>query len=298
MVRSSAKASKPRKTSNGLDASATAYAKLLMNPCSEILVHPVYGGGEGGYLLRCESFLTLGTAATSTAGYLQWTPGLMGPNNTELLLGESATSSTAFTAVSSASAPGKAFLQSTASNIRCVAACMKVSYPGAELDRSGRLHFGGCSGSLIDLGQILTPDQLSTTLEHYTRTPGGEIEIVWKPNAADQLFTDPTIANASIEKDRKSAVAFAFAGIKAGTGLNIRFTAVYEWQPAVAQGLAVPNTSRSMSNNSLDQIVNAVQRTGFNFIHGVASEATMGVASGMMRMAGAMRSNRSGLLTY
>lgn len=298
VVRSSSKQSKARKPGNGLDASAIAYARLLANPCSEILAHPVYGGTEGGYLLRCEAFLNIGTAAGITAGTLQWCPGLMGPNNTEILYTQCSGPTVADTATVYSGAPGKAFLSTTASNIRCVAACMKVSYPGAELDRSGRLHFGGCSGSMIDAGQVLTPDQLSSSLEHYTRTPAGEIEIVWKPNSADQMFTDPSVANASIEKDRKSAIAFAFAGLKSAVGLNIRFTAVYEWQPAINQGLAVPNTSRSLSNNSLDQVVNAVQATGFKFIRGVASEATMGVAGGIMRMAGAIQSTRSGLLTY
>jgi len=282
----------------GLDAPAAAYLKLLMDPCASNLTHPIYGGGEGGYLIRSESFLTLGVAPTSTAGYLQWSPGLMGPNNTELCVAEAVSSATPAVASTLASAPGKTFLTATASTVRCVAACMRISYPGAELDRSGRLHFGGCSGSLIDAGQTLTVDQLAMTLEHYTRTPSGEIEVVWKPNAADQMFTDPNITNASVEKDRKSAVALAFAGLKAGVGLNIRFTAVYEWQPSVAQGVAVPNTSRAMSANSLDHVVNKAQELGFKFIRGMGQEMGGGMATGAMRLMSNLQTRRSGLLTY
>jgi len=282
----------------GLDPSAAAYAKLLMHPCDSNLTHPTYGGSEGGYLIRSEGFTTVGSGTTDTSGFIQWTPGMMGPNNTEFLFGTGSSSGTSMLATAAAVAPGKAFLTATASVVRCVAACVKVSYPGAELDRSGRFHFGGASGSLVDSGQTVTVDGMAGTLEHYTRTPAGEIEIVWKPNAADQMFTDPNIANGSIEKDRKAAIVCAFTGLKAAQGINVRMTAVYEWQPQVGQGVAVPNTARSLSNNSLDQVINAVQRTGFKFMRGMFQEAGVGMATGAMRMLGNIGSRQNMLLTY
>jgi hypothetical protein len=43
-----------------LDKMALDYARLLLDPCNAPLSFPVYGGADGSYLVRCESFVSIG----------------------------------------------------------------------------------------------------------------------------------------------------------------------------------------------------------------------------------------------
>lgn len=269
------------KTQSSLDSAATSYARLLADPCNAPLVHPVYSGAEGGYLVRVDNFYTLGVSAGSTSGILVWTPGAIGTTNSELVGFETNNPAVAGSVSAIATAPGKTFLQA-ASNVRCVAACMKASYPGSESTRSGRVHFGQLSGSAVDVGDTPAVDNVSLLLPYYSRTPADIVEVIWKPNDADQLFTDPNAVTLASEKDRKAAIGFAWAGLPATTGMTFHMTAVYEWQPAVGRGLAVPNLSKSPSNNSLDHVVNYLINKGFNFVHGISLSIGAGVTQGLI----------------
>nr|WRQ65689.1 hypothetical protein [Tolivirales sp.] len=68
-----------------LDNAAAQYALLLKNPTSAPLVHPIYAGGEGGYLFRAQTTFTLHGTDGATAGYLHWTPGAIGSDGIDLL---------------------------------------------------------------------------------------------------------------------------------------------------------------------------------------------------------------------
>jgi len=126
-------ARRPGPVRGALDAQAMAYAKLLSDPINAPLVHPVYAGGDGGYLMRFNTTLTMGKTPTGTASYLQWTPGAVGPNGVDLIVGTDTTSAGTPVATAiggSAFSPGYLFLSSNASAFRTVAASMQVTYAG------------------------------------------------------------------------------------------------------------------------------------------------------------------------
>lgn len=289
---------KPRKS---LDSAGLAYAALLADPCNAPLVHPTYSGTEGGYLVRADTFITIGIAAAATSGYLQWTPGYLSDTNSGLIYadGPNAAAGQLSVAPADISLPGLTFLKSNADAARCVAACMKVSFPGTEASRSGRVHYGQTTSSLMALGGTYAPDAVAQALPFFERTPADIIELIWKPNDADQLFMKPGISsvNDSAKNNKCASLCVAFAGLPATVGLTFHFTAVYEWQPGYSVNLANPNLSKSPSNNSLDEVVNYLIGRGFGFVKSYAMsmgrsglEAALGQVYGIM---GANPSRRS-----
>ncbi len=231
----------------------------------------MYSGGEGGYLVRCDQWFTFGTLPTDTAGFFHWVPGFMASDSHELVVNGASGGGTAVVAGAFSGAPGKTFLTNTASAIRCVAACVKVTFPGSESARQGRVHLGQTNGGVVNPAVSYAPDAVATLLPHYTRTPATELELRWKPNDADQLFVDPAIATQPEDRRRRAALTVAWAGMPAATGLIFHMTAVYEWQPLAANGLAVPNASRSTSRSTLDQVLNYMQTAGETFVSGMVS---------------------------
>lgn len=282
-------ARKVRLFSRGLDGPGLAYARLLADPCNAPLAHPVYSGTEGGYLVRTDSFFSHGVGPGVTAGCLIFTPGLLSGSGGSVVIGGAADSVTPFTpsAVGTTRCPGYTFLTNTASVARCVAACLKVTYPGTESGRSGRIHYGQVSGGIINTISTFTADEIAQMLPNYERTPAGCIELIWKPNDADQLFIKPgsSINDDSAKNNKCASLAVAFAGLPAATGLTFHFTAVWEWQPAAGQGLSEPNLSRSQSSNTLDQVVNYLQNAGYTFMRSTAIAAGRTIGAGALAAA-------------
>lgn len=287
-----------RQAINKLDEKAKEYARLIMDPCAAPLTHPVYPGGDAGFLFRAESFFTIATAPTQTAGVLHWTPGYPNASGTELIgyWADTATASLATVVVGGpaplSSSPGKAFLNTNARGARCVAACMKVTFPGSESSRSGRVHYGHTTAGTIDLGQFVSADAIAQLLQHYGRTPTDTIELYWQPGIADTEFNDPTEAAGAIIRDRKTALTVAFAGFPAGVGLTFHLTAIYEWTPVQNLGLANNSLGKNMSRNSMDDVLDAIKRTGFTFVKHVGMAGlnyfTNGVSAGIQQMFGLM----------
>jgi len=243
----------------GLDAPAAAYARLLADPCAAPLVHPIYAGSEGGILVKAESVQTYGTGAGFTNVMVHWTPGAIGSGNTEFLIAQDGPGSTA-TPAASAVTPGKVFLAANATGVRCVAACLQVTYLGTELNRAGTFTIGRTQGSLLDPGGAYTYANVETSLEHFSRTPDQTIELRWVPANMDQSFTDPNVATPTQERDRKSAITFLAQGLTATSGIRVRMVAIYEYQPLVGTGITTPSSSRATSGFSLDDVLNAVQK--------------------------------------
>lgn len=250
-----------------LDAPAQQYAALLMDPCNSAIVPPIYPGSDSGFLFRAESFATFGASATSTAGIVHWVPGYVNSNNTQLIAGDSAAGTSGATMAASGAviSPGTVFLQANAKSCRCVAACVKVSYPGNEQGRSGRIHYGHTAAALLDGGVTVNPDNVSQTLQNYTRTPPEIIELTWKPAIADTEFNDPAEAASAALRDRKSAITVSWAGLPVNTGLTMHFTAVYEWTPTTGLGIGHNSSGKARSSNTLDDVVDAVLDTGYKF---------------------------------
>lgn len=252
------KGPKPKpKPQRSIDGAAADHAKLLLDPCGAPLAHPVYSGGEGGYLVRTESINQIFFGAGVTGGVFHWTPGAINSANTEQLWNNSVGG--AATVISTQNgAPGKAFLQNS-SLARCVAACIRISYAGAESARAGRIYYGRTSGSLVNNGDVIAPEVLAGSLQHFTRTPVGDVEVLWMPNDSDQQLVDPNEALSAEARARRAAITIVANGLPADVGLIIRQTAIYEWQPIQNAGVAVPNNSRARSSSTLDQVLNVVQ---------------------------------------
>lgn len=257
-----------------LDSGALSYARLIADPCGAPLAHPVYSGTEGGYLVRAEAILNVGAVAGHKNGRFLFTPGAIG--SAEAILAFSGPDDTSAGASVSfgADAPGYGFIRGQASTARPVAACLKVSFIGSELNRSGRVHFGQVS-SAVDAGSTYSIGEFHALSPHYSRTPAQEIELVWKPNDADQLFSDPISTMTFEERARKAALLVSWAGLPDGVGLTFRLTTIYEWQPRVNRGLSNPNLSKSPSANTLDDVINFLIANGFQFVRSAAMNSAM-----------------------
>lgn len=266
-----------RKTKGGLDEMAAAYVRLLTDPCGAPLTHPIYPGGDSGFLVRSDSVWTTGNGVNESCGYVHWTPGYVNASHTELLSGVSATSNVNVNAAPNATGPGKFFLAQNAFGVRCVAACLKISYPGAEQARSGRLHYGHTPSSTLDSGDSLSVDSLAPLLQHYTRTPPEHVEVFWRPGIADTEFTDPNTTASQHIRDRKSAITVAWAGLPAGVGLTFHFTCVYEWTPRPSSGVSNNVAGKARSRNSMDDVIDYIQAAGFTWVKNAAAAATHGV---------------------
>jgi hypothetical protein len=286
--KAAAGAMRPRRSRGGgavLDGAATEYARLLMDPCGARIVHPIFPGGDAGYLFRADSFVTVGVGATDTCGIVHWCPGYLNASNSDLIGGSAATATTSITTIAvSPSSPGKVFLQTQARGVRCVAACLKVTFPGNEAQRAGRIHYGQTTAGLFDVGEGVTTDNVAQALQHYTRTPADIIEMIWRPNIADTEFNDASATSSAQVRDRKSALTMAYAGLPAGVGLTLHFTAVYEWTPATGVGIGHNTMGKAVSRNTLDDVLDAIKSTGFQYIRQAAMTA------GQSAMAGAMAS--------
>lgn len=290
-VKKAAKKRAPRIVRNvGLDAAGLAYAKLLADPCHAPLVHPVFGGANGGLLMRSRSVLAVNTTAGATAGYLHWTPGAIGTTDSELLVAEYANSGTSGTAAGIANAPGKAFLVANSTSYRPVAACMQVYYLGSETSRAGFVMLDNTLGGFIDLGGAYSTDLLSRGLSQLSRTPGNVLELIWKPTMGDETWLDPQSATSAADKDRRGALTLSWGGLPAAVGLTVVLTAIYEWEPSPVAGLASSTESRSTSRNDVREVMDWLQARGVSFIRGIGENLMTGALAG--GVAYAQRVNR------
>ncbi len=275
-----------------LDEAAHDYALLLQDPCNAKVVPPIYPGSDSGFLFRADSFGVVGTGVGENAGYIHWSPGYPNATNTDLLIGAASAAATAVAATAYATGPAKTFLANNSRAVRCIAACMKISFIGAESARAGRIHFGQTAAGLIDSGTSVSADGVAQALTNYTRTPADTIELIWKPSLADAEFCDPTEAASATVRDRHASLTVAFAGLPAAVGINYHVTAVYEWLPVTGLGVAGNPSGKARSRNSLDDVVDFLISRGERFAryvgHGIATGALGTVAEQVSAVFGNM----------
>lgn len=274
----------PRSIVNRLDEQALAYARLLNDPCGAPLCHPTFAGGDGGMVLRAENTFTMGTPAGTTAATFVWVPGAIGNNagnGSAIVTGNasSAGAGMALAQVANGFQPGYAFLAANAAEVRVVAACIQVFYPGTELDRSGLIGYGNIPGGTLVNGAAINASFVFQTLERYERTPNEHIEIKWRPTAFDQNHTAPTANTGTAELARRGGLGIVLQGGAPAVGLIIRMVAVYEYTPAYASGLTAPSAARNTSNNSLDQVINFLDSTGDWMVRGSKAAFRLGAAA-------------------
>lgn len=255
-------------TRGGLDGPAQAYARLIADPCNAPLTTTIWPGSTGSFVSRFESDFIVFDGVAQTAGMLYFVPGMNEVYTPSLLLTNDTTASTMTNA--STLPPGVTFLQASAGTFRCVAACMQVSFPGTELNRSGIVSLGvmQAGGALRNLATIAGGQNVNTTAsavrqlcQHTERTPQNMAEIIWQPGGGDQLPTQLGIATNTTsyvtEASDKNAIVMSVAGIPPVTGVRIRLVSVIEWTPRTAQGF-VSSIDPPKSVNSLNDILRAL----------------------------------------
>lgn len=257
----------PRQLRAGLDSQGQAWARLLNDPCGAPLAHPCYAGGDGGILMRFENAFDIGTGATDTAGVFVYTPGAIGVtggNGTAIVTGVGASAAVNLTLAfpTAATQPGYTFLNTNASNVRAVSACIQITYLGAESARSGVVNFGCLNGGTFTTADTPNTGNASNVFEHFERTPLNTIEVKWRPTAFDQTFRDQSQGLTTAEISKCGAVGFSFSGLTAAAGLRIRMVCVYEYTPNGQVGIVNTSNSRSTSGNSMDNVLNYLDSTG------------------------------------
>lgn len=256
-----------RTVRSSLDAQAQAWAQLLNDPCGGPIVHPCYPGSDGGILMRFENSYDIGVGATETAGVFVFTPGAIGTNgvlSTGILAGSAANSSTNLTLAgpSNVVQPGYSFLASNSSNVRPVAACIQMTFLGAESARSGVISYGNINGGTFLASDTPNALNASNVFEHFCRTPVDTLEIKWRPSSYDPTFRDVSTNIGANELGKLGAVGFSYNGLQTAAGMRVRMVVVYEYTPGNQVGIVNVARSRSTSNNSLDHVINYLDSTG------------------------------------
>lgn len=239
------------------DQQAAAYAKLLLDPCHAPLTHPV-GSPTGGILFRSQTIIPLGALATTTCGVVHWVPGSLNNGNTELLFANGLAGSTPLTFATTNTAPGKVFLAASASDMRCVAACMRIMYDGSEATRAGRIGYGNTIGGFVQTSTTTSTDALMAQMPVMERTPQATAEIRWKPTQFDDAMIDPQATLNLQDRDRRGALTAMIVGHPVGAPLTLELTAVYEYLPLAGQGIVAATTHGGNSNWTVSSVVNAL----------------------------------------
>lgn len=257
-----------------LDSQAVAYRNLLLDPCNANFAHPVYAGGTGGILCRFTSTVLMGNLPGETGFIFHWTPGCMTTGQDEITVTGFANPSLPTVAVGNFGSPGKDFLPVNATNFRCVSACATLTYVGSELNRSGSVWFGQTVGQLCNIGTAYVGIDMPKSLPKNIRTPDSSVDVIWRPGTSDEDYSTPqdSFADDPTNKDDRGAITIVATGLPPAVGLQIRLTAVYEYQPRYNTGMTIAANARSTSNNTLNQVLNTISDHAWSRI-GSAAEA-------------------------
>lgn len=248
----------PRNRGGGsLDAAAVAYARLLANPCAARMTHPLYLGGQGGYLFRAESDQIIANGATELGCLGFWSPGnMITGNNTALITNEAVATNTLGTALV---APGRTFLTANAAAARCVSACIQISFPGTEFNRSGFVALGQSTYSRLSNGTYNTA-VMRTLAEKVRRMPDGDVEVRLVPNLTSETYVNPNGGDLS---DGMPGLFFSVFGVPPSTGIRIRMVAVYEWLPKESVGMTLPNAATvADSKHTMNDVLRSMRSWG------------------------------------
>lgn len=274
----------PRRV-GGLDQAGLAYARLLADPCNASLTHSVYGGADGTIIVKFQKYLSLDVGAGTTAGYVQWTPGVANTSGTDVLIGrgDSASSSVAAAAIGGPASGDAGWLVFNAAAVRCIAGCMEVMYTGTELNRSGVVAVGNVSGSMLVEGGTTSVNSLKTVCQETFRMPDRQVSVKWQPSSNDLLWHDPSRPASGTELERKGSILMTWDGLNKDLvnplQMSARLTAVYEIRPNMTFGMTTPPPP-IVSRNDLTEVLSYLRSIGFRWI----GNMVMGTAVNYMRM--------------
>lgn len=281
------KAAKPRSRNRTVSRTAFSalttaernYARLLVDPCNGPLSAGLFGDSSGGIISRFETDGILGDVAGTAASALvfvpaaasAWTSGK--PSDGDL---------PTWNGVSSSLVPGKDFLSNNASQFRCVAACLRIYWPGTELNRQGIVSNLQTTADIVNNANA-TVGAIRATSTYVQRMPEDFTELKWMPSEFELELRAPFLTPSAQEFSRVSAIATTISGVPAATPIRWRMVAVYEWVPKVQSGIASSNVAATVPSGSFERVARALTNVG-NWMYASsfqAAQATSALVSGV-----------------
>lgn len=258
-VRVTRRVRRKRMASSGddLDPAAQAAAKMLYDPCGSELVPSVYPG-DRGYINRFTSNFNSGQGAGETSSIIIFKVG-----NNVAYNGSTANAVTAQTvSYVDTQAPGAAFLNTNASKIRATGACLAIRPSAAPNTATGQIYYGVIPASALVNGTSVTAQDIIPLLSQSCSASQAllnPLEIKWSPGTFDDRYCPATGITADDDTDRNLIVVVT-VGFPAAAGFNVRATAIYEWCPNPALGVAIDSTSVAPSKCDLSCVLRNLKR--------------------------------------
>lgn len=225
-----------------LDLPALRYRALLLDPCNAEMTSAAYAGIGTGQFRRYRSIWASDGASVEGTYVFQL--------GTNLLFNATHVAATAGTSYTFGTATAITNAIPAATNLRCLAGCVKVRYIGAEQSRAGTI------GMAVVPGQYLQPGAVSFATTDLAKMPMvtrfGEIqhEVKWAPAQADEEFH---LANTLEQK--ATCIVINYRGIPASS-LQFEITACYELE---ATDNGVPLASNiPQSRNTLNHVLQSL----------------------------------------
>lgn len=242
-----------------LDKGAADWLRLMEDPCNAPLVRGCFPGLGGGMLYRTRNEVGVGASAVDSTIFFH-PSGSISSTYYPIQWASSNTSGAAPTTRYGVQITGA---WAAGSQVRCIAACIKVRYTGTELNRSGIV------------GQIMTNDPpfldgtpagvagavpncfaLRASAQTVYRLGEAAHEVRWLPTNEDGNFIEDPIVN----YNTGNAVGFAVTGAAAGT-IYYEVTAVWEVVPPVATNI-VPSLTAPPSYNTVNDVLRTIGDVG------------------------------------
>lgn len=274
---------------NRLTTAEQRYARLVADPCNGPLSAGIFGDGSGGIVSRFETDGIMGDSPGVTASALAFAPALAASWASGKALD---TDGPVWNGVPGAQVPGANFLNSNASQFRCLAACLRIYWPGTELNRQGIVSNVQTSADVVNNANASVA-ALRAASTYVQRMPEDFTELKWLPSEYELDMRATGVNSGFQEFSRFSALVATTSGVPAATPIRWRMVAVYEWVPKVATGFASNNVAASVPVGSFQRVTQALTAVG-NWMYASSHEAAAAV-SAMLAGVGAARQLTSGL---
>lgn len=247
-----------RSVGDDLDAYGAKAANMYADPCGAELSSSVYPG-ERGYVNRFVLNSVLGTAGGSTA--CAW---VIKPGNALSFPTELPNASTPILSLYGNTVAGNAFLVANAAKQRCVGYCVDIRPNAAPNTATGTIHFGvGAASSIPNNVSLTINDMIGLCSESVSCSQAvmAPLSVKWCPGSLDDRYSPAWVANFFGDDDSdRNVLIIAATGYPAGTGLQFRFTALYEWVPRATLGVIIDATAPKQSRCDKECVLRNLKR--------------------------------------
>lgn len=261
-----------------MDHGALAFRNLLLDPCNAPLSGPVYDGIHSGIYRRYRRIYNI--PATEVENVFIFQPG----TNSIWQGGHSSgTAGTAITFTGQAAFTGGNL--GTATEMRCISACVKIRYTGSESARAGviGLATGGYFFSPASTGVTVSGAQSQCVI--LNRVGETTHEVKFCPLDGDQNMSVISVTGVStLASPVKSTMMITLKGVPAGS-IQIELTSVVELD-STDTGTDTTGTANAVepsSSNTLNQVLRSLGPVTNWAFHQVVVPTIRGVTSSITR---------------